>query len=279
MPTPVTETSTFDATVDAPVSGDARTAASVRTPFGQLANRTKYLNDQLANGHLVGGSRLDSSNGTTVNLSAIKALIIAGKLYSAAAQALTVSILEGGGAFGFNAWHYLYGYVSGGALAFQISTTVPGADLIWKNGVTTHRYLGAFRTGSAGAILPFRAERGEYTWRPSAYGSNFTLAKNAGAATTFADLQLTAAVEGGLLLPPHARQARVRVRFKNGSGGLNAFYLRTKGDSGDQNYNLAADGVIFDTLDVEADANGYLEYKLTSGSSSTLDAWVNSWRE
>lgn len=43
MPTNLTETSTFDATITVPADGDARTAASVVTPFQSLANRSKYL--------------------------------------------------------------------------------------------------------------------------------------------------------------------------------------------------------------------------------------------
>lgn len=43
MPTNLTETSTFDATITVPADGDARTAASVEVPFQALANRSKYL--------------------------------------------------------------------------------------------------------------------------------------------------------------------------------------------------------------------------------------------
>lgn len=43
MPTNLTETSTFDATITVPADGDARTAASVVTPLQALANRSTYL--------------------------------------------------------------------------------------------------------------------------------------------------------------------------------------------------------------------------------------------
>ena len=43
MPTNLTEVDAFDATVSVPLSGDARTAASVVTALQSLANRTKYL--------------------------------------------------------------------------------------------------------------------------------------------------------------------------------------------------------------------------------------------
>lgn len=43
MPTNLTEVSTYAATVAVPADGDARTAASVVTPFQVLADRTKYF--------------------------------------------------------------------------------------------------------------------------------------------------------------------------------------------------------------------------------------------
>ena len=44
MPTNLTETATYDATITVPADGDARTALSVEIPFQALANRSKYLN-------------------------------------------------------------------------------------------------------------------------------------------------------------------------------------------------------------------------------------------
>jgi hypothetical protein len=43
----LTETSSFDADVVVPQAGDARTAASVKSPIQKLTNRTKYLADHV----------------------------------------------------------------------------------------------------------------------------------------------------------------------------------------------------------------------------------------
>lgn len=47
MPTNLTDVDTFTATIAVPASADARTAASVQTPFQSLANRTAYLKERL----------------------------------------------------------------------------------------------------------------------------------------------------------------------------------------------------------------------------------------
>jgi hypothetical protein len=46
----LTESSTFTASIVVPTGGDTRNAASVKTPFQSLTNRTKYLNDLLTSG-------------------------------------------------------------------------------------------------------------------------------------------------------------------------------------------------------------------------------------
>lgn len=48
MSSALTETSVFDATVNAVDDGDTRNAASVRTTFTQINNRAKWLNDNKA---------------------------------------------------------------------------------------------------------------------------------------------------------------------------------------------------------------------------------------
>ena len=267
MASAVTETSTFDASVVAPDSGDARTASSVRTPFTNVANRTKFLYDSMCNGLLVGGDKADCSDGATVNVSAIKAVTIANKTYSANAQALTNSVLEGGGSFANNTWYYVYAYVSSGALAFQITTTAPEASLVWKNGTTTHRYLRSFRTNASGVIYRFRASGNNVTYRRSGHTTNAFSVLSASATASFTD------VDCSVFVPPHARLARLWANFQiaDDADGQRQALFRTNGDSS-SSFGLKTQDKVAQQdamFEIELDSSRVFEYSIVDAASPT----------
>jgi len=75
-------------------------------------------------------------------------------------SSLSASNLEGGGSFVANKFYYIYIYSNAGLAAFQISTTYPDKAKLFKLNTNTHKYLGAFATNGAAAIIPFVKTRG-----------------------------------------------------------------------------------------------------------------------
>lgn len=227
MPHNLTETSTFDAPITVPDDGDDDVAASVNDPFQKLANRTKYLNTLVVamNGLLVGGQTLYCTNAATLKLSAIGKLVLGGVSFSTSVESsITVSVMEGGGSFANNAWHYLYAYNNGGSLAFQISTTAPDSGLTWKTGGTTFRYLGCFRTNGTN-IVSFRKTGQFYRWSVSQYFANyFNLLNIGGTPNPVSSVVLTAltlispASGGTSLVPPHVHVAELFAAGSNSGG-------------------------------------------------------------
>lgn len=267
MSTVLTETSSYDATITVPASGDARTASSVNTAFQSLTNRSKYLYDHMPNGLLVGGDRADCSDGATVNISAIKSVIIGNKSYSASAQALTNSSLEGGGSFANSTWYYVYCYVSAGSLAFQISTTAPEASLTWKTGVTTHRYLRSFRTNSSGTVYRFRACGGRVIYRRSAHSPGTFSVLAASADGSFTDVNCAGFV------PPHARLITLFANFQiaDDADGQREVRYRTNGDTSSYFSMKTQDKIAQQDaqFDIETDSSQIFEYSIVDSASPT----------
>lgn len=121
------------------------------------------------------------------------------------------SVLLGG------TWYYLYAYVSGGSLAFEATITPPEQNYFhWKNGAAfTHRYLGAFVTGSTGVPLPFYQLRGEHRYafeEITATGANSLIPWGAFTGPGTTNQILTARI------PPFTRPVRTILRLE----GVNA---------------------------------------------------------
>lgn len=221
MPVDVTETPvTFDSTIAVPVGGDPRTAASVSTPLGKLARRTRVLLNALS-GALIWTGRIHCDtpvSGTGVFVDKILSVVIGERLLAATADTFEVP----GALSVAAAWRYIYAYDNAGTLALQHSLDAPDASKTWKStGLGTHRYLGCFRTDAAGAVIPFRATGGRYLYRRSAMVSvnsdfasdGFRFTDTAAAARTALPLAPT--------LPPHARTAIIRAEISAISTGAN----------------------------------------------------------
>lgn len=65
------------------------------------------------------------------------------------------SNLEGGGGYTFDTWYFIYAYSVAGVCNFQISTTVPDAFFLYKNGTFSHKFICSFRTNSGSAVVSF----------------------------------------------------------------------------------------------------------------------------
>lgn len=280
MTTTLTETATFGASVAVPATGEARTAASVQTPFQELTNRSAWTKDAL-NGLLVGGRVLysdSSGSATDVFVSPITRLVLGSRVLSSA------SAMEAplpGGALAAETWYYVYGYDSSGVLALETSTTAPDAALVFKSGTTTHCYLGCFRTSTAAAVLPFRSVGGRYSYRAS-WDTASEL--NALLATTGVSATDVILARGGTaskeLIPPHTRMARVQSTLSATGGEATATFL-TKGDTpGTTIRQEHADGIqaSMEFL-IETDSARTVQYALTLGSTGSLTLRVVGFEE
>lgn len=270
----LTEVAQFQTNVTVPQDGDARNAASVRTPFQQLADRAQMLKSAVT-GQLIGGDRIHCPGDDKIYWSQIIACAIGDKVYSLAAGNITPTLAG-------NTWYYVYAHVSGGVLAVMASTTAPDAALVWKSdGVGTHRYLGCFRTNATPKILPFRMTRGRYLYRPSptGFGRTSFRALNLGTATAYAAVSLAS------WLPPHARLAELLVELRTSVVGSVSATLATTGDDAalesvivSQDNASNASAPESRTVCLEADATQQVSYKVNAATTS-LTAFVLGWWE
>lgn len=84
----------------------------------------------------------------------------------------TTNISIGASTLSNATWYYIYAYISGGAVAFEVTTTGPdnsGTDnWQWKHSAYgTHRFVGCFLTeNSSGSalVMPFRSIHGQFRY-------------------------------------------------------------------------------------------------------------------
>ncbi|TAK26704.1 MAG: hypothetical protein EPO40_19490 [Myxococcaceae bacterium] len=267
MPTDVTETPvTFDSTIPVPVGGDPRTAASVSTPLGKLARRTRVLLNALS-GALIWSGRLHSEtpvSGTGVFVDKILSVVIGERLLAATADTFEVP----GALSAVAAWRFIYAYDNAGVLALQHSLDAPDASKTWKStGLGTHRYLGCFKTDAAGAVIPFRATAGRYLYRRSAMvgvanalASDGLRAISASAAAPLTALNLAPA------LPPHARAAIINAEIAGVGTGADGYAMLNL-------YGSSESAAVSQRLRANTDATGN---ESTSSSLAELEVTADA---
>lgn len=280
MTTTLTETATFGASVAVPATGEARTAASVQTPFQELTNRSAWVKGAL-NGLLVGGRVLysdSSGSATDVFVGPIATLVLGSRVLSSAAA---LEVPTPGGGLAAETWYYVYAYDSSGTLAVEASTTAPESSLTFKTSDTTRRYLGCFRTSTGSVVLPFRSVNGRFLHRASWDTASELQALLATTGVSATDVILarggTASKE---LIPPHTRMARVQSTLSATGGEATATFL-TKGDTpGTTIRQEHADGIqaSMEFL-IETDSARTVQYALTLGSTGSLTLRVVGFEE
>ena len=115
-------------------------------------------------------------------------------------EVLTIADVEGAPANLSNStWYYVYAWLNGSTLDYQISSTAPDATRTTKSGDALYRYLGCFRTTAAGAPIAMYMNGGKYLYRTAglAVATTQVLAGGVAIANT--------AVPCAALVPPHAR--------------------------------------------------------------------------
>lgn len=266
----LTETSTFDADVEVPDSGDARTAASVETPFQALANRTRWLFGAVS-GLLIGRRRLYTAtavSGIGVFVGGVDQLVIDDDV---------LSITDGTEAPGSlplasaNTWYYVYAYNNAGSVALQVSTDPPDASLTWKvSGDGTHRYIGTFRTDGSGNPIAFESDGGAYLWR-TALASRQPLA--AGNATSPTDVSCAS------YAPPHARILRLNLNGIDTGGAAKTASLSKDGDAvAAAQLQIPSNTRVSMETEVPCSTAQVVDYQV-SASDANLTINVMGWRE
>lgn len=154
-----------------PDDGDQITADSVNQAYRQLKDYAMTLSSALASVPLVRLVSMQSLDGDTIQVSAIRQMVshratgpVEYTYRSLGLASIGAAQLEGGGVFGASTWYYVYLQNSAGVLSYQISTVIPDATMCWKGPVPDlrYQYIGAIRTGNTGKIINF-SKRGNVT--------------------------------------------------------------------------------------------------------------------
>ena len=152
----------YSGVVTVPDSGDARTAASVETPFQRLADWSAHacagVASRLAWADEMSMAPGGSNSSFSLTIGAIQTIVLlnsggAYHGYSANAATIGASKIEGGGNLANSPFYAVYAYDNAGTVDYLISTTMPRASRQYRNSVdgSQYRYLGCFRTNSSGA--------------------------------------------------------------------------------------------------------------------------------
>ena len=234
-------------------------------------------------GQMSGGDRMSVDAGGTSTVFAVRVSRVVGLLsrqtgstpiyatYTAAETVLDLTDVDSAPAnLSNDTWYYVYAFCDGTATtAFYISTTAPEASLTWRTGAEgVDRYVGCFRTSSAGAPLPFMARRGRYEYDLGAMatsGAGSSRVLTAGAATSHT------AVDCSGVVPPHVQNARLLVGLAPALAG-DTFSTRRTGTSTASKTFYAASTLdfVFET-ETLLSTDQEFDYRVTSGAAVNVN--------
>lgn len=265
--------------------------APLWTVIQRLYNRTAH-HEALLLGQLVWSGDFAVSgtapNNFTVTIGAIDSINLynatASKCLTYAGGTITQTKVEGGGGTLTAAaqWWYVYAFLSGGAIDFEISTTAPDATRQIKSGSGTRRYLGCFRTLATGVPIPVRACRGRYVYDLGASALADLNVVTGGASAVYASVPCST------LVPPHGRIATLDVRgVLPGGGGVvaSAVEVQSYGSAGALSHVLyVGPGAALETrgavFDVMLDSSQRAQYKVNGGANApTTEIYVAGFYE
>lgn len=244
----------YDATtILVPEDGDDLDAAEIQTALQKLSRRVQHSRGAAWGTLAWTGTMAVSGTAAApvVVLGAIESCPLRDSsnvwrpYYTTGESTLGASNVEGGGSLTADTWYYVYAWSDSAAptaVKFQISTTPPTDAVLtkvprlWKRGQdANYRYLGCFRTNSAGNPFPMRAARGRYLYRRGAiatvggaFGADGLGAVVGAGAVGLTSLDLSARV------PPHSRMALLQghvALLAGGGTGTGALNLYTAADS------------------------------------------------
>lgn len=272
MPTNITEVEQYTANVPVADDGEDADAASILQSFQPLADRTKFLKARLPLNMIASPRELYIPGDGTVRIPPTGAILLEQASGGSILLARTTEKSITPGALASNTWHYVYAYNNSGSLDFEISTTAPNALRTTSSSDSTRRYIGCFPTNGSGQPIPLRMVGGHYVYRQSAAAADATRVANNLTSTSFADISCAAFV------PPHARLAKLRVRFYVDSAGVSGYELRTKGDTTSVIASVIAGIDLYEVLEIETDSSQVIQYKV-GGTGPHFYAHVYGYRD
>ena len=232
----------YGASVSVPEEGELITAAlsgsgrgPVRPSLQELGNRSEYvkIRADLLDDLLAAGVRarpyLACYSGSTLVVGATGPLVFpSGGGYAVgsipAETGYTITAILDAGSLASNTWYYVYGYLSGGTVLCEISTTGPDSGKRYKSGDTSRVYFGNCRTVSAAAVVPFTSVAGVTRYANGDYGAatNMLVISTNSAPLSFTDIDLSVFKACGAV-PPGARFATFGIRWINGNNTTQTF--------------------------------------------------------
>ncbi len=267
MPTTLTGSDAFVASITAPADGDAADAASVNDALQDLIDNDVHLKTNEID--FINWNKELANSGNNIAVGAMQAIRVGGKLFGSQGS---TSFTPASAAP--NTRYYVYAFNNSGSLAFESITTAPNEDRLHKFADATRLYLGTYLTDGSGNVMPFRMVQGKYRYRFTGNTAANLAAINGGVATVFTDVPCAAFV------PSWAQNVSVHVKtILGGSGDI--LHLRTGGDSGDFQWDSAGSLKGPHVIDwIELSAAQKLQYKVEAGGGgTTVYIYVLGWQE
>lgn len=279
----ITPTSEYDASTLAITKESAgglslrRGPGPVLTLMQKLADRVLFARDAVVASIGWNGDFSVDPGGTNatfaINLGTIGAVVTgtSGGVYralSGGGVAIGATKILGGGNLANSTWHYVYCWDNAGTLDYEITTTAPSGSRRTKSGDATRRYLGCFRTTSAGAPIPVRASRGRYVYDLGGGLTALFDALSGGADTSFTAVSLAS------LVPPHARLATVRALATAGAapGIAGAVEVQSYGSASTGTHSVYSPSVTgftnATTYDIPTDSSQRVQYRVVGGGAA-----------
>lgn len=294
MTATITPVSQYDeATLTRAVAGERMRMDTGTAPLKDIlqafADRDKFALDALiATIGWSGDFSVDpggSNSSFAVNVGAISAAVLAGassgyKVFYATATTIGASKISGGGNLANSTWYYVYIWDNAGTLDYEISTTAPSSSRRTKTGDVTRRYLGCFRTTSAGAPIPVRASRGRYVYDAGGVAMATLQVISSGADASYTTKSCAA------LVPPHSRIARLRVSVTaNATPAITGSVdIQSNGSSAAGAHTVTARQTALeistDEIECVLDSQQRIQYRVNGGGNApTADAYVFGFEE
>lgn len=180
-----------------------------------------------------------------------------------------------------NTWYYVYLVSTNGVSSVEYATTAPatptiGFSPLWKNGDETRRYVCAFLSDGAGAVISFFCIHGRYTLLPA--NPIYLVSSAAGATSYSASIALTPGA------PPHAWRVKLQVAFRSATGAATGNVRVRPGVAALEGHPVAdiqnggVDIKATEQIDVPRMGDGMIQWK-TSIASGTVDIAILGFEE
>ncbi len=132
-----------------------------------------------------------------------------------------------------NTRYWIYGYESGGNLAFTASTTAPDVGLKYKAGDERYMYISTFITSAAGDVLTYTQSDNVYVYGGDVSGAPNRFINGIGVGITTQSL--------GTARPSQASAATVRYLFQTAGGTATVILTDASDDS--EPFEISGDSV------------------------------------